>query len=139
LILKYALGNKMAHAALDTAKAIENQVKIAKEKMIRQMQFDISEGVRRIETDYQRILATRRALDLAQKQHLAGEERFRLGLLAGHDLIEFQNEVTGAEVSALRAVTDYNKSLANLYGVTGTLLKEYQIDILHQAPRSDTR
>jgi len=130
LIFKYPLGNQMATAAVQKEKAMERLIKIEKEKMIRQIGFDIAEGVRRSETDYQRIRVTRRALDLAQKQHVASEERFRLGLLASHDLIEFQNEVTGAEVNALRAVIDYNKSLANLHGVAGTLLKAYQVDIV---------
>jgi len=131
LVFEYPLGNKAAHAALEKEKAAGNQVKIEVLQLIQQVRLDLSEGVRRIEADYQRILATRRALELAKKQHLAGEERFRLGLLAGHDLVAFQNEVVEAEVKALRAITDYNQSLANLDHVTGTLLDQYKVP-LHQ-------
>ncbi len=67
-----------------------------------------------MKTDFERIRATQRALELAKKQLLAGEERFQLGLISSHDIITFQNDVAIASVNALRALIDYNKSRANL-------------------------
>ncbi len=129
VVLTYPLGNRAAMAALQKERAIKNRAKNEEEKIVQWIGLEVREGTRRVQTDFQRILATRRALDLAKKQHITGEERFRLGLLASHDLIAFQNEVTQAEGNALRAITDYNKSLVNLYWVTGILLAQYKIDI----------
>jgi outer membrane protein TolC len=123
------IGNRLAIAAVWKESASQRRSKIETERLKLQIQLDVREGERRVETDFERIKATGRALALAKRQLLAGTERFQLGLLSSRDLITFQNDVTIAEGHALRAVIDYNKSLGNLDRVTGVLLKKYQIEI----------
>ncbi len=124
------MGNKAATAALRKEKAGQQKLRIEKERLISQIQVEVREGDRRVRSDFARTAATRRALTLSKKQLSAGTERFHLGLLSSHDLIEFQNNVAIAEGNALRAIIDYNKSLANLNRVDGTLLQKYQIDMV---------
>ncbi len=127
LLFSIPIGNKAATATVRKEKAGQQKLRIEKERLISQIQLDVREGERRVKSDFERIKATRRALALSKKQLSAGAERFHLGLLSSHDLIEFQNDVAIAEGHALRAVIDYNKSLANIYRVTGTLVEQYQI------------
>jgi outer membrane protein TolC len=134
LLLTVPIGYKSANAAVQKEKAAQQKSRIERERLISQIELDVREGDRRVKSDFERIKATRRALELSKKQLLAGEERFRLGLLSSHDLIDFQNDVTVAEGRALRAIIDYNKSLANLYRVNGTLLEKYKVETLSQNP-----
>jgi len=127
LLFAVPIGNKAAAAVIRKEKSGRKKLQIEKERLIAQIQLDVREGERRVKSDFERIKATSRALALSKKQLAAGAERFHLGLLSNHDLIAFQNDVAVAEVHALRAIIDYNKSLANLYKVTGTLFEKYQI------------
>jgi len=128
LIYSVPIGNKAAVAAVHREKAGHTKSRLEKERLIAQIERDVREGERRVASDFERIKATRRALTLSKKQLTVGEERFHLGLLSSHDLIEFQNDVAVAEGHALRAVIDYNESLANIYRVNGTLLEKYHIE-----------
>ncbi|MBI3358708.1 MAG: TolC family protein [Nitrospirae bacterium] len=128
LLLGVSIGNKAATATVRKEKAGQQKLRLEKEKVISQIKLDVREGDRRVKSDFERIKATRRALDLSKQQLSSGEERFHLGLLSSHDIIEFQNDVAIAEGHSLRAIIDYNKSLANIYRVTGTLLEQYSIE-----------
>ena len=127
LFYSVPIGNKSATAAVRKEKAGQQQLQIEKNRLVLQIQLDVREGGRRVETDFERIKATSRALTLSKKQLSAGAERFHLGLLSSHDLLEFQNDVAIAEGRSLRAIIDYNKSLANLDRVTGTLAEKYHV------------
>ena len=112
-----------------------NRAALAREKVRQQIALETKEGLRRVRTDFQRIATTRRARALAEKKLSAGNERFNLGLISSHDLLEFQNELADARGKELKAVTDYNKSLANLEKVTGLLSDRYPISAAPEAPR----
>ncbi len=113
-LFTYPLGNRAAEATLMKARSEQAKAQLEKEKRMREITRTTQEGIRRMKTDFERIRATQRALELAKKQLLAGEERFQLGLISSHDIITFQNDVAIASVNALRALIDYNKSRANL-------------------------
>ena len=51
-----------------------------------------------------------------------------LGLISSHNLLEFQDDLANAQGNEFKAVIDYNKSLANLSHVAGTLHQQYQIE-----------
>jgi len=129
LFFSVPIGNKIEIATVRREKAAQQKSRIVKEKLIAQITLDVREGSRRVTSDFKRIKVTRRALALAKKQLSAGEERFQLGLLASHDIIRFQNDVTIAEGHALRAIIDYNKSLENLYRLDGSILEKYEVKI----------
>ncbi|HLG21841.1 MAG TPA: TolC family protein [Candidatus Manganitrophaceae bacterium] len=135
LVLTFPLGNRAAKAALQKEQAEWNRAALAREKVRQQVALETKEGLRRVRTDFQRIATTRRARALAEKKLSAGNERFNLGLISSHDLLEFQNESADARGKELKAVTDYNKSLANLEKVTGLLSDRYPISATPEAPR----
>ncbi len=127
-LFTYPIENRAAAAGLAIETAQQKKMQLAKEKLLSQVTLEVMEGERRTRTDFERVTTTRRALALARKQYIAAEERFRLGLLASHDLIEFQNEVATASINAIRAIVDYNVALAKLDRVTGRLLSKYKIE-----------
>ncbi|VAX28919.1 hypothetical protein MNBD_NITROSPIRAE01-1633 [hydrothermal vent metagenome] len=130
LILSFPIGNHAARADLQREHIKLKQAMFDQKKRIQEITRETKEGLRRVKTDLQRIKATKRAQLLAKEKLSAGNERFKLGLLSSHDLLEFQDDLADAKGNALKATIDYNKSLANLSHVTGTLGEKYQIETI---------
>jgi len=128
LVLSFPLGNRSARAALKREKAELSKTALTQQKIAQEIANETKEGIRRVRTDFQRIATTRRARLLAAEKLTAGNERFHLGLISSHDLLEFQDDLAEAKGKELKALTDYNKSLINLEKVTGTLLSRYRIE-----------
>lgn len=130
LVLSFPIGNHMARANLQREHIKLKQALFDQKKRIQQITLETKEGLRRVQTDLKRIKATKRAQHLAKEKLSAGNARFKLGLLSSHDLLAFQDDLADAKSNALKALIDYNKSLANLNHVTGTLGKKYRIETI---------
>ncbi len=127
-VFSFPIGNHAARADLQREKTRLRQTLLQRKKVIQQVTLETKEGLRRVRTNFQRIKATQRALKLAEEKLSAGNERFTLGLISSHDLLEFQDDLAEAKGNGLKAIIDYNKSLVNLEHVTGQLLSRYQIE-----------
>ncbi len=130
LVLRFPIGNQTARAELQRERINLQQTQLNRKKILQEITLKTKEGLRRVQTDFQRIKATRRARLLAKEKLSAGHERFDLGLISSQDLLEFQDDLAHAKGNELSAIIDYNKSLVNLEDVTGTLLTRYQVEIL---------
>lgn len=135
LVLSFPLGNREARAALKKEKTALNKAVLIEQKIVQEIVNETKEGIRRVRTDFQRIETTRRSRLLSAEKLAAGNDRFNLGLISSHDLLEFQDDLADAKGKELKAITDYNKSLINLEKVTGTLLSRYRIDASQGAPK----
>ncbi len=127
LVLSLPIGNREARARLQIEKVALKQEILERKKQVQTILKETKEGLRRVSTDFRRIASTGRAQRLAEEKLKSGNERFDLGLLSSHDLLEFQDDLAGAKGKALKALTDYNKSLINLEKVSGRLLSRYGI------------
>jgi len=133
LVLSFPIGNRDARARLQIEKTAFTQALLAKKKQVQSILKETKEGLRRVRTDFKRITSTRRAQHLSEEKLSAGNERFDLGLLSSHDLLEFQDDLSTSKGKALKALTDYNKSLINLEKVSGKLLSRYRIKTVFPA------
>ncbi len=128
IVLSYPIGNRAALAHLKREESELNKVRLAQKKMTQQITQETKEGLRRVKTDFQRIATTRGARLLSERKLVAGMERFQLGLISSHDLLEFQDELASVKGKELKAMIDYNKSLVRLNRITGTLLHLYPME-----------
>jgi outer membrane protein TolC len=64
---------------------------------------------------------------LAERKLEAETERFNVGLSTTKNVLDFQKDLATAEGNELKAITDYNRSLANLEKVRGTSLEQHGI------------
>jgi len=127
LILSYPLGNRAAQSQYNRRVLEANQAKALLQRVRHQVIIDTKEAVRRVKTDFKRMRTTRTARQLAEKQLMAEQERFQLGLSTTRIVLEFQGDLAVARGNEQRAIVDYNQSLANLRRMTATALDEYQI------------
>lgn len=128
LELQFPIGNRSARANFQKEKTEQNKAILAQIKVVQRITLEVKKALRRVRTDFHRIETTGRARVLSERKLSAGNERFSLGLISSNDLLEFQDDLAEARVNALKAVIDYNKSLASLDGATGTLLEKYGVE-----------
>ena len=90
-----------------------------------------------LESNFKRIQATRRGRKLAEENLRGQERRFEVGLVTQKDVIDFQSRLLDAQGAELRAVTDYNNSIARLKLAEGTLLELYDVQVEGPKKESD--
>lgn len=129
MVLSYPLGNRSAKSQYRRRQLEITQAKTTLGNVRRQVIVDAKEAVRRVQTDYKRITTTRLARKLAERQGAAEQERLNLGLSTTRQVLDFQRDEAIARVNELRAILDYNQSLANLNRMTVSTLDKYDISL----------
>jgi len=94
-----------------------------------QIFLEIKTAVRTVQTDYKRVEAYRVARELAEKKLEAEEKKFKVGLTTNYIVLQYQRDLADAQSAELRAVIDYNLSLARLDKTLGMTLKNRNIRI----------
>jgi outer membrane protein len=88
---------------------------------------EVREAVRNVETNIKRVSVTRGARELAQKKLEAEEKKLAVGLSSVREVLRFQDDLSLEQSREIRALTDYNVSLANLDRAKGTTLERLNI------------
>jgi outer membrane protein TolC len=118
--LSVPLNNFLSRALYARAKLDYDQAALELQNQEQQIFLEIKTAVRAAETNFQRIEAYRAARELAQKKLEAEEEKFKVGLSTNYFLLQYQRDLANAQIMELKAIVDYNISLANLNRVQGT-------------------
>ena len=95
------------------------QSKLRLQNQEQQIFLEVSNGVRAVQTDYKRIQAYKVARELAEKKLEAEEKKLMVGLTTNYLVLQFQRDLANARSAELRAVIDYNLSIARLNRTMG--------------------
>ncbi len=98
--------------------------------------LEIRNAVRAVEANYKGVQSYRLARELAEKKLQAEEEKLRVGLTTNFVVLQYQRDLSNAQIAELKAIVDYTLSLANLEKAMGTILKNRNI-ALDQIRRSE--
>ncbi len=128
LVLSYPLGNRSAWSQFNKRQLEAKNAQASLQSARQQVIVTVREAVRRVQTDFKRIETTRSARILAEKQLQAEQERLNVGLSTTRFVLDFQRDLATSRGNELRAIVDYNKSLANLARNKGTTLDRYGIE-----------
>ncbi|NKB82310.1 MAG: hypothetical protein GKS05_10570 [Nitrospirales bacterium] len=129
LLLSYPLGNRSAKSQYRQRQYETTRARSALQNVRQQVIVDVKEAVRRIQTDLKRIQITQAARKVAERQLNAEQERLNLGLSTTRLVLDLQSDLAMARGNELRAIMDYNQSLANLDRATAAKLERYQISL----------
>jgi outer membrane protein TolC len=124
VMISFPLGNRTARGDLKIAHLEKEQALMKLKKLEQEILVGIDNAIRDLETNKQRIDATRISKRLAEESLRAEELKLREGLSTSHNVLEFQEDLVEAKSREVSAVIDYNKSLVELSRVKGTLLEE---------------
>ncbi|MGH7897236.1 MAG: TolC family protein [Candidatus Binatia bacterium] len=131
------LGNNAAEAEF-----VQSQIDVRRGELgYKQLLADVTLEVRRTIADVRasskRITATRLARELAAETLDQQRKRYEVGLSTTKDLLDFQQRLTSARAEEIRALVDYNVSVASLRQAEGTLLEQFDI-VLEALPPAPT-
>jgi outer membrane protein TolC len=129
VVLTVPLGNRGPQASYIQSKLTLDQAKTSLKNLDLQITQQVREAVRRVEADAKRIDANRAARVLAEEQLRVERRRLEAGVTTTFNVLSFQRDLAAAQANEIRAITDYNKSLANLEKVQGTVLEKNRIEM----------
>ncbi len=120
LTFSFPSNNLLSRAFYVQAKLNLEQANLKIKNQEQQIFLEVKTAVRAVQTNYRRVEAYRAARELAQKKLEAEEEKFKVGLSTNYFILQYQRDLANAQVMELRAIVDYNISLAYLNRVQGT-------------------
>jgi outer membrane protein TolC len=88
-----------------------------------QLFLEIKSAVRAMQTDYKRVQAYKVARELSERTLEAEEEKLKVGITTPFFVLQYQTDLATAQTNELRAMVDYNLSLARLNRAMGVSLK----------------
>lgn len=127
LTLNVPLNSFLSRAAFAQARVNLEQSQLRLRQLEQQVFTDLKIAVRDVETNYKRIQALKLARELAERQLEAEEEKLKVGLSTNYFVLQYQTELSNQRSLELRAIIDYNLSLAGLSRELGVSLQEKNI------------
>jgi HAE1 family hydrophobic/amphiphilic exporter-1 len=125
--------NRLAEANLGRAKEQTKQIDLQTRRQIQDIETQIRNDVQAIEFAKMRIEAARAQQQFAQQQLEGEEKRFAAGLVTTFFVLQRQNDLAIAKGQYIRALTDYNKLVAQLQRDIGTTLSTNNIEVKSEA------
>ncbi|MEP9411640.1 MAG: TolC family protein [Candidatus Brocadia sp.] len=129
LTLEVPVGNRSARSAYNKSKLNERQARINVRKKELDIVVEVRESARQVMTNIERVNATRKARELAEKRLENEEKKFDVGRTTSLEVLRAQENLALAEFEEARAIIDYEISLGNLEKAKGTILDVYDIKL----------
>ena len=120
LTMQYPIGHNAAQAALAQAEIRKRQDLLTLRDLELQIVGDVRDAARLVQNSYQRVLASRAALDASEQQLEAENRKFAAGVSTTLELQVRQGQLASARVNALQAMLDYNRALITFERVQKT-------------------
>ncbi len=117
--LTLPMNTLFSRAIYAQSKANLDQAKLRLQNQEQQVFLEVSNGVRAVQTDFKRIQAYQAARELAEKKLEAEEKKLLVGLTTNYLVLQYQRDLANARSAELRAVIDYNLSIARLNRTMG--------------------
>ncbi len=123
--LSYAIPNRSAKAASAYAQLAKEQALASYRRLELQVAAEVRTAARGVESGFKRVASTQAARRLAAQRLDAESKKFDAGMSTNFLVTQAQRDLATAEVSELRAISDYRKSVINFQrvqeaGVSGT-------------------
>lgn len=127
ITLTFPIETIFSRAAYAQAKLNKKMALFNLENQEQQIFLDIRNAVRTVQTNYKRVEAYKAAKELALKKLEAEGKKLKVGLTTNYLVLQYQRDLDNAVSAELRAIIDYNLSLARLERSMGTSLKSKNI------------
>ena len=117
------LGNRQARATYARAQIGTQQAGTDLRNLEQTIRVEVRRAVRAVESGVKRVQAAKVNTVLQQKKLDAEQKKFENGMSTSFEVLTFQRDLASAELSEVRALLDYVKSLTALEKAKGTLLE----------------
>ncbi len=127
LTLSVPINSVFSRAQYAQAKVSREQAELNLKNQEQQAFLEIRDAVRNVQTNYKRIQAYQVARELAEEKLEAEEKKLKVGLTTNYLVLQHQRDLANARSAELRAIIDYNLSLAGLDRALGMTLDKRNI------------
>jgi HAE1 family hydrophobic/amphiphilic exporter-1 len=121
--------NRTAEGNLGRTLAEARQLDARQRQLVESVQVDVRNALQAVVASKQRYEAAKAAEIAANAQYNGELERYRAGLSTNFVVLQRLTDLSVAEGNSVRALTDYNKALADLQRYTGTTLVTNNVQI----------
>lgn len=129
VVLSFPWRNRTAKGNLGRALAESRQLDARQRQLVESVQIDVRNALQAVEASRQRYEAAKAAELASLAQYNGEQERYRAGLSTNFIVLQRQTDLSVARGTTVRALTDYNKALADLQRVTGMTLVSNNVQI----------
>jgi outer membrane protein len=127
--LSFPWRNRTAQANLGRSLAEQRQLDAKQRQLVEVVQVDVRNALQAVVASKQRYEAAKAGELAAEAQYNGEQERYRAGLSTNFVVLQRLTDLSVARGTAVRALTDYNKALADLQKVTGMTLMSNNVQI----------
>jgi len=121
--------NRTAEGNYGRALAEQRQLDARTRQLVESVQVDVRNALQAVVASKQRLEAAEAGELAAQAQYDGEQERYRAGLSTNFVVLQRLTDLSVAKGTKVRALTDYNKALADLQRVTGLTLMSNNVQI----------
>ena len=129
LALEIPLGNRSARSKYNRSKLKKQQASLNVKRKELDIVVEVRGAVRQVMTNIERVNATRKARELAQKRLEVEGKKFSVGRSTSLEILRAQEDLATAEGNEAKAIIDYEISLGSLEKAKGTILDTYDIKL----------
>jgi HAE1 family hydrophobic/amphiphilic exporter-1 len=127
--LSFPWRNRAAKGNLGRSLAEQRQLDARQRQLVETVQVDVRNALQAVVASKQRYEAARAGALAAEAQYNGEQERYRAGLSTNFVVLQRQTDLSVAKGTEVRALTDYNKALADLQRVTGMTLTSNNVEV----------
>ncbi len=135
-VLEIPIDNADAKARYAEAKVNSESARLSLSQLEENVTLEITQSTNNLKALLKETEATRIARELAAENVHNQQARYDVGLATTKDLIDFQDRLTEAERAEIISLANYNIELAHLHRADGTLLREREVLLEHNAPEA---
>jgi outer membrane protein TolC len=110
-------------------KATLQQIVLQLKQLEQSIMVEIDNAVKQAQSNYQSVEATKQARIYAEAALDAEQKTYAVGKATTFEVLTYQNNLTAARSQEIRALANYNESLANLDAQEGDTLERYNINL----------
>jgi outer membrane protein TolC len=129
LSLNLPIRNRAAQADLGNALVARRRDLYSERQLREQITLETINAIHQLEQAKLSLVASREALDLAQKSLAATQRKYELGSETIFVVLQTQTELAQAELDVLQSEVGYQLALAAVDHATGSLLEPYRVQI----------
>ncbi|QMU55797.1 MAG: hypothetical protein GKS04_01145 [Candidatus Mycalebacterium zealandia] len=125
LTMSVSIGNRHAAGLYEAAQAEVNRAVFEHRKIKERVALEVRAAADTAWSEHRRVEAADVALNLAEEVLEAEKEKYAAGISTTREVLEAQTELAEAKSKRVRALADYQISLAALRRATGTIIEEF--------------
>ncbi len=129
---EYPLFNRAAKSRAMKSQVESDAARTSLAVMRQAIDLQVLSAARNVEAARQTIEAARVSRILAEKKLAAETRKFEVGTSTSFTVLQYQKDLAAAKSGEMKAATDYQKALAQLERVAGTILERNNITLTMQ-------